>query len=479
MLINKILPYLKIRMVLLFMLPAVTAASAIAQQTDSLSEFLKEAALHNIGLKAKYSIYLAAMEKVPQAGTLPDPEAQFGFFIKPMELMEGNQLADFRIMQMMPWFGTLKASKDEASKMALARFEEMQSVKNELFFQVENSWYSLFRTKREIELTEKNLTILQSLERLAIVRFRASSNSSSGGSAGMNTSGSNERKGNDSRMAGGMGSDVSAPASESGNMQGSREPAMANSSQSGMVGLLRVQIEIGTLENRLALLKDRLATEKNRFNSYLDRKADTEVYISDSIQESTLPGELSLLAENIINNPMIRMFDADRDANEAKIQMVTRMGYPMIGIGLNYSLIKKFPDVTSDMNGKDMVMPMVTATLPVYRKKYLAMRREAVYLRDASVESAKNLQNELSVQFQEAIRQYNDAGRRLNLYRQQASLAGKTIGLLTASFSTDGTDFEEILRMQQQQLDYQFNQIEALVDKNLAIARLKSIIAYN
>ena len=36
------------------------------------------------------------------------------------------------------------------------------------------------------------------------------------------------------------------------------------------------------------------------------------------------------------------------------------------------------------MNGKDMIMPMVTVTLPIYRKKYKAMQTEADFLKSAN-----------------------------------------------------------------------------------------------
>ena len=57
--------------------------------------------------------------------------------------------------------------------------------------------------------------------------------------------------------------------------------------------------------------------------------------------------------------------------------MVTRWVIRWLGLGLNYSLINKNEMSTSAMNGKDMIMPMVTVTLPIYRKKYNAMQTEA------------------------------------------------------------------------------------------------------
>jgi outer membrane protein TolC len=416
-------------------------ATAVAQESDSLAVYLKEAAGKNPGLKVKYSNYLAALEKIPQAGALPDPEMQFSFFITPMELMTGRQVADLRVMQMSPWFGTLKAAREEASKMALAKFQEAESYKNELFLEVKTSWYQVFRAKQEIASAEKNLAILRSLERMALVRFKAAL-----------PEGSSSATATDGTMGGG--------------------------NQGGMVGLLRVQMEIGILENRIESLKDMLITAQARFNGKLNRKSDSVVFIPESLRKDSLPGSLVQMADSLANNPMIRMYEADSKANEARMVMATRMGYPMVGAGLNYSLISKTPNATFDMNGRDMIMPMFTATLPVYRKKYDALRREAGYLRDAAAESARNVKIELTVNLKEAIQLYNDAVRRVNLFEHQATLAEKTITLLTRSFSVAGSDFEEILRMQQQLLDYEFKQIEALVDLKTAIATVMFIISY-
>ncbi|NMB71240.1 MAG: TolC family protein, partial [Bacteroidales bacterium] len=125
--------------------------------------------------------YSAAVEKLPQVSSLPDPELQAGFFFRPMELLGGNEVADIRLMQMFPWFGTLKAAKDEASKMAAAKYEKFRDAKNELYMNVKTSYYKVYRTKKEIEIAEKNLAILHTLEQLVLVKFRATGMSTSVG----------------------------------------------------------------------------------------------------------------------------------------------------------------------------------------------------------------------------------------------------------------------------------------------------------
>ena len=231
-------------------------------------------------------------------------------------------------------------------------------------------------------------------------------------------------------------------------------------------------IEIHELENRISLLKDQLTTDQVSFNRFLNRTPLTAVFTGDSLTEVPVPSDILTLADSLVNHPMVKMYEAESEANTAKLEMVTRMGYPMFGLGLNYSVIQKRDGVAPMMNGKDMTMPMISLTLPIYRKKYKAMRQEAELMRNAATVSAENVTNDLRVNFQETMQNLNDAGRRIKLYTEQAILADKSVQLLITSFSTGETDFEEVLRMEQQLLDYQFKKVEAVVDKNTSIARL-------
>jgi outer membrane protein TolC len=463
------------------LLIATLSSSLPGNAQDSLSYYLEHAALNNPGVKAKYLEYSAALEKVPQASSLPDPELQFGYFIKPMQLLMGNQVADIRLMQMFPWFGVLKAAKDEASKIAVAKFESFRDAKDELYFNVKSSYYQVYRTIYEIGIANKNLDILKSLEQIVLVRF-------STGGGGFSSGGSNQiSTGSNSSSQGSSGMSGSSTINQSiGSVSGSasaNKPAMASSSngmgsymggsgKNDMVNLLRVQIEIHEFENRIALLQDQLTTDKVSFNRYLNRVPSSEVFTGDSLTEVPVPSDILTLADSLVNHPMVKMYEAESEANAAKLAMVTRMGYPMVGLGLNYSVIQKRDGVPPMMNGNDMIMPMISVTLPIYRKKYKAMRYEAEFMRDAATVSAENVTNNLRVNFQETMQNLNDAGRRVKLYTEQALLANKSVQLLITSFSANGTDFEEVLRMEQQLIDYQFKKVEAVVDKNTSISQL-------
>ena len=445
---------------------------------DSLSVYLGIAAKNNPTVLQKFAEYQAALQKVPQVGGLPDPELNVGVFLSPMELLGGNQVADIRLMQMFPWFGVLKNAKDEMSLMAKAKYELFRDAKLQVFYDVQRTWYELHKVKQNIRISEKNIELLRTIERLAIVRFKAvpagnsaippasrtvspaASQGSSSGSSGMNT------------MGGNSGTTVSG---QSGSpMPGS--PMGTSTGSSGLTDVYRIQIETGDLQNNIELLKSRLKTITAQFNSYLNRSPDFVVTIPDTLVSVEFQPSLSALTDSsFIKNPMLGMLQFEQQSLEARKQMVTRMSYPMVGLGLNYSLINKSEMSTSAMNGKDMIMPMVTVTLPIYRKKYKAMQAEADYLKSANAQNYKATVNSLQIEYYQAIQFYQDAQRRVKLYVDQYQLASKSLGIMFKSFASSGTDLTDILRVRQQTLDYEYRQIEALADFNTAIAWLNKL----
>jgi outer membrane protein, heavy metal efflux system len=62
----------------IFILALLLVTGRLFSQT--LDDYLLIAAENNPNLKAKYFQYQAALERVPQAGSLPDPQLSFGIF---------------------------------------------------------------------------------------------------------------------------------------------------------------------------------------------------------------------------------------------------------------------------------------------------------------------------------------------------------------------------------------------------------------
>jgi len=462
----------------LIILASIITLSFSAYSQDSLTVYLELAAKNNPTVLQKLAEYEASLQKVPQVGGLPDPELSTGIFLSPMELVGGKQVADIRLMQMFPWFGQLKNAKDEMSLMAKAKFESFREAKLQVYFDVQQSWNELQKVQQSVRISKKNLEILRTLERLSVVKFKAASiggNASSvpsisggnqqttaSGSPGMNT------------MGGGNAGD--SPTSTPAAMPSS---PMSSSGGSGLADLYRIQMEIAELENSISLQKDQLQTISARLNGFLNRNPRTPVQLTEKLTVDSLGFSLATVSDSMFSDsPMLGMLEYEQKSLDARQQMVTKMGYPMVGLGVNYSLIKKDPAAMApDMNGVDMIMPMVTVTLPIYRKKYKAMQEEVRLQKVATQQNYQATTNALQTEYYEAIQLYQDARRRMKLYQNQADLANKSLNILLKSFSSSGSGLTDLLRIRQQTFDYETKQIEAISDNNTAIAWIKRLMA--
>jgi outer membrane protein TolC len=461
----------------LIILASIITLSFSGYSQDSLTVYLELAAKNNPTVLQKLAEYESSLQKVPQVGSLPDPELSTGIFLSPMELVGGKQVADIRLMQMFPWFGQLKNAKDEMSLMAKAKFESFREAKLQVYFDVQRTWNELQKVQQSVRISEKNLEILRMLERLSLVKFKAASIGGSA-SSGPSTSGGNQQSTTtgSSGMSSMGGNAVNSPTSTPAAMPSS---PMGSSGGSGLADLYRIQMEVAELENSISLQKDQLQTITARLNGFLNRKPQTPVQLTEKLITDSLGFSLTTVSDSMFaDSPMLGMLEYEQQSLDARQQMVTKMGYPMVGLGLNYSLIKTNPEAMApDMNGVDMIMPMVTVTLPIYRKKYKAMQEEVRLQKVATQQNYQATTNALQTEYYEATQLYQDARRRMKLYQNQADLANKSLNILLKSFSSSGSGLTDLLRIRQQTLDYETKQIEAISDNNTAIAWIKRLMA--
>jgi outer membrane protein TolC len=452
--------------------------SVSAYSQDSLMHYLELATKNNPTVLQRYNEYQASLQKVPQVGSLPDPQLEMGIFLSPMEVMSGNQVADIKLMQMFPWFGVIKNAKDEMSLMAKMKFEAFRDAKLQVYYDVQRAWFDLYKVRQNIRISEKNVELLKTIERLTLVKFRSGSSTSSSvsggnmsgsapqstisGSSGMNT------------MGGGSGaSTASRPATSSGSASMS-----SATGASGLSEVYQIQIETASLEDNIASLKNEELAAVARFNSLLNRQQKTPVVATDLLPVEPLDiAYLSVNDSMFTRNPMLGMLAYEQQSLTARTKMQKQMGLPMVGVGLNYSVINKSEMSASPMNGEDMIMPMLTVSLPIYRKKYKAMQAETNFLKAASEQNYQATVNALQSEYYQALQQYNDAARRMKLYDSQSQLAKKSLDISIKTFSSSASGLSDILRIRQQLLDYELKQVEAVVEFNKAVALIKRLIS--
>ncbi|MDO9039881.1 MAG: TolC family protein, partial [Bacteroidota bacterium] len=311
---------------------------------------------------------------------------------------------------------------------------------------MKSSWYKLAKFKRGISLLKQKIVLLESIEKLALVKFQSpvGSSSGSGSTSGSGMQGAPSATANSGGMSG-MNSQPAASGQTQLGMSTETSGGMG-SRPTGLADVLRVRMEILDQKNQLSLMKDQLKTEEANFNSLLNRDQNSKIEIPDSLEMETLSVSALAVADSILgNNPMLAMLDAEGQSYSAMADKARKMGMPMVGVGVNYMVIQKQTGNMSMMNGKDMVMPMLNFTIPIYRKKYTAMQKEARFLQESAIQKSDEMKNMLLLEYRQLVQKTSDAERRVELYKEQSDLANRTANLLLAGFTSTGTDFEEIL----------------------------------
>ncbi|MFH6983338.1 TolC family protein [Marinoscillum luteum] len=397
-----------------------------AQDSDILSTYLTEAAENNPDVKASFQRYYAALERVPQVGALPDPKAMIGYFILPVETRVGPRRFDVQLSQAFPWFGTLAAKEDQASKEAEAQYQVFLKTKNDLFYQVKEAYYQLYIIDKSISITRGYLDILARDERVSLNRVEAG--------------------------------------------------------KATTADVLRIQMEIKERTAELESFVDKRQSVAARLNALLNREVNEELSVSQEIMADSVQSQYTALIDSVLlHNPEINRFRKQQEALDSKIKVAQKSGRPSFSLGLSYANVT--PRTDTEMNipgdGQDMLMPMATVSIPLFRKKYRAMVDEATFQKNSLQQDILNVENQLQSNLVAAINQYRDAQRNLNLYGELTQQANQTLNILTEAYVGGEEDYEEVLRIEQQLLRYQLGLEKAKAEVNIAVALIDKLLAKN
>ncbi|GAB3343227.1 hypothetical protein GCM10027429_33540 [Marivirga atlantica] len=394
-------------------------------QAQTLDDYFKIAAENNPGLQAKYREFEAAIQKVEQVNTLPDPNFSFGYFISPVETRVGPQKARFSLTQMFPWFGTLRAQGNAAALMAEAKYQAFLDARNRLYYQVAAAYYPLYELNQWKEIERENIEILESYKTIANKKFEN-----------------------------GAGT---------------------------MVDVLRVDIMLKDATTNLSILNDKEAPLLTRFNKLLNREENALVIVEDSLVVQALPDNFrkdSLLAKN----PVLEELDLKIASSEVSEEVAYKQGLPKFGLGLDYVLVGDRTDLASDMaapqdNGKNALMPMVSVSIPIFRSKYKAAVKEAQLMQESYALQKEDFANTLTSSYEMAWFEIQQQQELLKLYDQQIQETNQALNLLFTAYGNSGNEFEEVLRMQQQLLKYEKMKATAETQYQIALAKLNYLTA--
>ncbi|PRY91367.1 outer membrane protein TolC [Marinilabilia salmonicolor] len=388
-------------------------------RAQSLETYFATAAENNPGLQSKYKAFQAALQRVPQVSSLPDPTFSFGYFISPVETRLGPQKAKFSLSQMFPWFGTLKAREDAATLAAEAKFQEFVDARNQLYYEVAAAYYPLYKLSEWKQIERENIEILNSYKEIATRNF------------------------------------------ENG--------------KGAMVDVLRVDIMLKDASTNLEILNQEEKPLLTKFNKMLNRSAEEKVTIE--VEEKTDTMTVHLNKDSLMEqHPVLKKLELMRQSSEAAESAARKNGYPNMGLGLDYVVVGEPTDMQVEDSGRDVIMPMLSVSIPIFRKKYNAAVKEAQLTQESLALQKEEFTNNLASRYEQVWFDISRQEQLIKLYNEQIKETRRALKLLTTAYANSGKDFEEILRMQQELLKYKKKKVDAISRYKTAVARMEYVM---
>ena len=388
----------KLKYILVFLF---VSAFAKAQQLQS---YIQEAEANNPEIQAFELRYNIAEEKVNEANWIPNTEVSAGYFVSEPETRVGAQRARIGVKQMLPWFGTITARENYATAMADAEYVDITIAKRKLALSVAQSYYSLYSIRAKQAVLDENIQLLQTYEQLALTSVEVG--------------------------------------------------------KASAVDVLRLQIRQNELQQQKEVLEEEFTAEQTAFNNLLNRESMMTV---DVVPEMEIPQEDPFYDnEALALNPELLKYDKLYESVAQSELLNQRESLPMIGFGVDYLPVTERSDVNFSDNGKDVLMPMVSISIPIFNNRYKSISKQNE-LRQQEIETQREQRlNVLESAFAKAQSQRNQA--RIAYYTQERNLkqAQDDEEILVKNYETGTIDFNDVLDIQELQLKFQMNQIESV-----------------
>lgn len=418
---NKILYFLCIG---LFACYGSAYATGIDNKEDSLAVYIAEAIRNNPALRSEYQAYQAQMANAQGAGVLSDPQLSVALFPQAMHHVNGKQLATITIMQMFPWFGALKAGREQMEYKAQEAYQKFREKSLSTAFDVEKQWYSILATQEKVKAVKRKRTLLNDIKKVAIYLYK------------------NYTAGRDTKMS----------------------------------DQLRLDAEEERLKEQTESLETQLTLQKQQFNITMHRQPNAALSLPDSIPLRQMPTFNWTEIER--NNPKLAQYSAMQKAFKSQEEQARAKGMPMIGVGLQYMLNGKVDmPMMPNMNGKDMVMPMVSVTIPIYRKKITSAIHSAQLMERSAAYNYQSQLDALQSTYLSIEQRADDIKRKLKLYESEVSLLNRTLELMQKEYATGATSLTDILQTTRESIDYDLLKAEANAQYNTITAEAIQLLA--
>ncbi len=429
-------------------------------ESAGLEEYLAYAALNNPGLEAAFNFWKAALERVPQEESLPDPRFTYRNFIREVETRVGPQKQAFGLSQAFPWFGKLKLRGSVAAEAAEVSRQRYENEKLRLFFEVKDAYYEYYYLGQAIDVVQENFELVEYLESVARARYKTAS--------------------------------------------------------TGHPDVIRAQVELGKLEDQLNSLRDFLVPVIARLNAVLNRPTGAKLAIPSSIPDDRpLFTDEEVLLWLTQDSPVLKSLDHEIERARHAVALSKKDYYPDITFGVDYTdvgssvtsnpqgfsnpgALRSASRIAGGMgdlvdayaigkslrpgnrpgdSGQDVWVVSLSMNIPIWHRKYAAGEREARARYLAALRSRTQQENSLTSSVQRTLYGFRDAERKISLYRDVLiPKARESIRSTETAFRAGSTSFLDLVDAERSLLEFELSFERALANRAQRLSELEMIV---
>lgn len=390
----------------------ITSLSCINGQ--SVEELILQAKEYNPGLKAMKLDYDAALQKADQVTDWPDPQVNIGIGVLPIETRLGAQRFKLGVSQMIPWKGSLNAKSNAINAMAEVKSYADEVKEIDIEYSIRNTYATLQFLESTKSIINERLKVLDALEQLSKSAVRA-----------------------------------------------------GKGKLSNVLFTLRKR---EFLESDLKLIDKKIEQPTVMLNRWSGKPLGTKIKVGEV--DEILVNKEQLLEYAQEGHPQYRILEKQKAVSDAKVSLIQYDSKPKIGIGLDYSFIDGRNDVDIPGNGRDVLMPMGSISIPIHKGRYSAIRQEEVIKKQALDRKSEEFHDIYAAEIEIAysIIEYNN--QVVVKYESLKEITNETLKLMRTEYASEGTRFEELLRLEMELIDYDLEILKAGYERRLAMAVL-------
>ncbi|MGE0470586.1 MAG: TolC family protein [Nitrospira sp.] len=395
----------------------VHAADQAAQSSLALPDLIPEALARNPELVAVRKQWEAATNRIAQARSLDDPTLFVELFNAPKTFnVTQTQNSIFGLSQSFPFPGKLALKGDVASRSADMMGQSVRAKERELIARLKQIYYDLFLADKAIQIHHEQINLLKQFFEIANAKFRAG--------------------------------------------------------KGAQVDVLKAQVELSVLHEKLPVLEQRRQTAQAMLNTLLDQDPRFPLASPQPPHE----GRFNLDFEDLYRaaataRPELKAAELAVQRNEQSRALAQRQYYPDFNLSF-----RRFQNYQAD-DGFGAYVAMSIPFSPWTKPKYDAAVQEAAAASAAARANLHTLENMTRFQIRDLLAKVRASWEVAVLYRTTV-LPQAELGVEAArvGYQVGKSNFLDLLDADRAWRGFQLEYYRALVEREQRLAELEQVI---